>query len=67
MTVKNLIFNDEFSFNVKFKLISYDFDTDVETVLYDSESGQVVPWSLMYKNVSAINQGEDGTIEIELI
>ena len=67
MTVKNLISNNEFNFNVKFKLISYDFDTDVETVLYNSEDKEDVPWELLYKNISAINQSKDGTVEIELI
>ena len=68
MRVCELINNSQFTFNLDFRIVLYDFDKDKTTVLYDSakEKGDI-PFDLMLLSISAINMSDDGIVEIEVI
>ena len=68
MKVHELISNPEFSFNVRFQIQRYsptEKDIDRVIVLYDSEMKQAPKHDILMMNISAINQSDDGFIEIE--
>ena len=69
MKVEDLLNNDEFSFNVKFRIVKYSptpYDPDYVNVLYDSEASTELDYQLMDMNICAINQNDDGTIVLEV-
>ena len=71
MKIYELIDNGEFLFNVKFRIYRYESpeicsEEEGESYLeYDSESDMDFNMKLYKQDISAINQAEDGTIEIE--
>lgn len=65
MTIKELIYNAEFNFNVDFRIIAYDFDADEGTVMYDSIRDSSCPQELLTKDIIAVNQDVDSVVEIE--
>lgn len=70
MRIGDLINNPEFSFNVPFRILEYigtPEDPDKTLLMYDSESTRPFPESLGERWISAINQGDDGVMEIEYI
>ena len=73
MKICELIDNREFSFNVKFKVyeyvppeIGYEGEGDL-CLKYDSETDMDSDYYVMQEDISAINQADDGTVEIEYI
>ena len=73
MKICELIDNREFSFNAKFKVYEYvppKIGSEGEGDLYlkyDSETDMDSNYYVMQEDISAINQADDGTIEIEYI
>lgn len=70
MRIGDLINNKEFSFNVRFRILEYvgtPEDPDATLLMYDSESVRPLPESLLMRWISAINEGDDGVLEIEYI
>ena len=70
MKISQLINNPEFSFNVKYKICRYEPSNGEEgevVLIFDSEKDSDISFDLCSKNISAINQAEDGTVEIEYI
>ena len=69
MKVEELLNNDEFSFNVNFRIVKYSptpYDPDYVNILYDSETSKELDYQLMDLNISAINQNDDGTVVFEV-
>lgn len=69
MKVEDLLNNNEFSFNVKFRIVKYSptpYDPDYVNVLYDSEAHLSLNYQLMDMNISAINQNDNGTVDLEV-
>lgn len=73
MEIQHLINNDEFSFNVKYRIYEYqcpDIGSEEEgdmILKYDSEKDMEFETDLYWQTITAINQAEDGTIEIEYV
>lgn len=73
MKIHELINNPEFSFNVEFTIYKYvppeKNDEEGECILkYDSKTfKEDVPVNILYEDISAINQANDGTVEIEYL
>lgn len=70
MRIKELVNNAEFSFNVPFRILEYvgDEDNPDKTVLmYDSESPEEMPDDVADRWISAVNEGDDGVMEIEYV
>lgn len=69
MRIRDLVYNTEFDFNAKFRIIEYlGYENEPDTVeWYDSESNGRIPENILNKWISAINQEDDGTITIEFI
>ena len=72
MKIQELINNDEFSFNPRFRIYKYipsDFESDNEgeyKLEFDSDyADDDIGWEIMTTDISAINQAEDGAMEIE--
>lgn len=70
MKINDLIYNSEFSFNVKYRIYQYVQDEDplIEgelILMYDSET-DMEPRNFE-EDIIAINQSEDGYVEIEYI
>lgn len=73
MKIHELIDSKEFSFNVKFKIYRYappEFGSEGEGEVYleyNSETDNDCDYWVMQEDISAINQAEDGTVEIEYV
>lgn len=69
MKICELLDNDEFSFNARYRIYKYesdDIDNEGElTLMYDSETDMEYDWSIGAEYITAINQAEDGALEIE--
>lgn len=63
MQLRDLIFNDEFSFNPEFRVYYYNFDTNESELLGNSSDSlnEYYEWW-----ITAINQSDDGVIEIDI-
>lgn len=69
MKVEELLNNYEFSFNVRFRIVKYSptpYDPDYLNVLYSSEQHTPMEYGLMDMNISAINQNDNGVVDIEV-
>ena len=69
MQIKDLIDNKEFSFNVNFNIVKYaptPYDPDYVNVLYASSKDNEIPYELYDMHISAINQNDDGSINLEV-
>ena len=70
MKIKDLINNAEFTFNVPFRILEYvwtEDDPDKTLLVYDSESPEEIPDDVNNRWISAINEGDDGVMEIEFV
>ena len=70
MKIKDLINNAEFTFNVPFRILEYvgtEDDMDKTLLVYDSESQEEIPDDVNNRWISAINEGDDGVMEIEFV
>ena len=65
MKITDLINNKEFDFNVHYQIFHYDFGTDKETLMFDSAWDSDIPWDVALQDITAVNQADDGTVEIE--
>ena len=69
MRLGDLICNDEFSFNVLFRVAKYtptDEDPDHVDILYESNKDMPDPENLYDRWICAINQGENGVVDIDI-
>ena len=69
MKVEDLLNNDEFSFNVRFRIVKYSptpYDPDYVNVLYASGQKEPLDYDLMDMYISAINQNDNGVIDLEV-
>lgn len=69
MKIHELINNDEFNFNVDYRIVKYSptpYDPDYVNVLYDSRKDKDIQFDLMYMNISAINTSKDRSIDLEV-
>ena len=69
MRIRDLI-NGDFSFNFPFRILEYvgtDDDPDKTILVYESESPEEIPDDVQNRWVSAVNEGDDGVMEIEFI
>lgn len=64
MRICDLI-NGDFSFNFPVRIVKYDSETGTTKTM--CERGEDVPFDLMFKWITAVNEGEDGTMEIEYV
>ena len=70
MKIWELVCNHTFDFNAHYKVYQYipRHNEEGECVLkYDSYSSFDVPRELWTKDITAINQATDGTVEIEFV
>lgn len=69
MRIRDLVYNMEFAFNVKYRIIEYrGYDEEPDAIeWYDSDSNERMPENILNKWISAINQEYDGTVIIEFI
>ena len=70
MRIKELVNNAEFSFNFPFRILKYagdEDDMDKTVLMYDSESPEEMPDDVADRWISAINEGDDGVMEIEYV
>ncbi len=70
MRIKDLVNNAEFCFNFPFRILEYvgtDDDPDRTITVYESESPEEIPDDVQNRWISAINEGDDGVMEIEFI
>lgn len=63
MKVRDLIYNDGFSFNVEYRILKY-LGFDLLKVMYDSRKDRFPKHELLDKYICAINQNGD-VIDIE--
>ena len=69
MKVEDLLNNDEFSFNVRFRIVKYSptpYDPDYVNVLYSSWQKEPLDYDLMDMYISAINQNDNGVVDLEV-
>lgn len=78
MTIRELVGNGDFSFNVDYRICEYacgdneygsiDYEKEEITVKWDSrtEIGDP-PRELMLQDITAINQNDDGSLDIEYV
>lgn len=69
MKVEDLLNNDEFSFNVRFRIVKYSptpYDPDYVNVLYASGQKEPPDYDLMDMYISAINQNDNGVVDLEV-
>lgn len=70
MHVFDLIDNREFTFNIPFRIVKYvgwdDEDSDETITLYDSQNPSEPDVDLRKFWITAINEGDDGVMEIEV-
>lgn len=69
MRIRDLI-NGDFSFNFPFRILEYvgtDDDPDKTITVYEGESPEEIPDDVQNRWVSAVNEGDDGVMEIEFI
>lgn len=69
MKIRELI-NNNFSFNVKYRIYEYqplDKEEGKSILKYDSEGDIEYSLELDDKDITAINQSEDGVLEIEYV
>ena len=69
MRIRDLI-NGDFSFNFPFRILEYvgtDDDPDKTILVYESESPEEIPDDVQNRWISAVNEGDDGVMEIEFI
>lgn len=69
MRIRDLVYNTEFDFMVKFRIIEYlGYENEPDIIeWYNSESNERIPENILNKWISAINQEDDGTVIIEFI
>ena len=72
MKIGELIDNGEFSFNASFKIYKYEppeigFEEGETTLVFDSDNDFDIDYKLLCQDITAINQGTDGAIEIEYV
>lgn len=67
MRIGDLLCNPQFNFNVPFRVVRYLGTDDNTEVMFDSEQGADFPFDLEAKWISAINEGDDGVLEIEYV
>ena len=72
MKIRDLIRNGEFSFNVDFRIYRYDVIPFPDGTGFVEERDKVadnsnVPEWVLDKWITAINQGDDGILEIEFV
>ena len=70
MRICDLVNNAEFCFNVPFRILEYvgtEDDPDKTLLVYDSESPEEIPDDVQNRWISAINEGDDGVMEIEFV
>lgn len=66
MRIIDLVSNSEFNFNVPFRIVKYIPEDDECITMYESEQyDNDVPVDLLLKWITAINEGDDGILEIE--
>ena len=69
MRISELLDGNEFSFNARYRIYRYDSDIENDegelTLMYDSEGDMEYDWSINSEEIIAINQAEDGALEIE--
>ena len=68
MKIRELVSNDEFGFNVPFRIVEVGdiVDNDVNlTVVYDSNSGEDIPAEILDRWICAINDNDAGGVDIE--
>ena len=69
MRIRDLI-NGDFSFNFPFRILEYvgtDDDPDKTITVYEGESPEEIPDDVQNRWISAVNEGDDGVMEIEFI
>ena len=78
MTIRELVCNGDFSFNVDYRIIEYRIDDDDDgnileeteeiVVMWDSrEHTGEPPYELLKEDITAINQNDDGSLDIEYL
>ena len=72
MKIRDLIVNDSFDFNVHYKIYKYvqyyDSIEEGDVILkYDSYSKFGPPSDICEQEIVAVNQADDGTVEIEYV
>ena len=67
MRIMDLVNNQTFCFNVRYRILRYDGPEDETTLVFNSEKECDIPWDVSLKDITAINQADDGTVEIEYI
>lgn len=70
MRIEELVNNAEFTFNVPFRILEYvgtEDDPDKTIKVFDSAESGDVPFDVMHRYISAVNEGDDGVIEIEYV
>ena len=63
MRIHELVSNPEFSFNTPYRILHY-LEGDTAVKVYDSREGGE-PTAYQRKDITAINTGDDGILEIE--
>ena len=69
MRIRDLI-NGNFSFNFPFRILEYvgmDDDPDKTITVYESKWETEIPADVQNRWISAVNEGDDGVMEIEFI
>lgn len=68
MRISELVSNSEFNFNVPFRIVKYIPEDDECITMYESEQyNNNIPINVFNKWITAINEGDDGVLEIEYI
>ena len=65
MRVMELVNNPEFNFNAPFRILKY-IGEDKTVTVFDSTKSADISFDIMFSNISAINPGDDGVLEIEI-
>ena len=65
MRVTELVNNPEFNFNAPFRILKY-IGEDKTVTVFDSTKSADISFDIMFSNISAINPGDDGVLEIEI-
>lgn len=67
MRIHELVSNPTFSFNVPFRILKYIGGDETITVFDSESSAGDIHFDLMTKEITAINTGDDGVLEIEYV
>lgn len=73
MKIGELIDNGEFAFNTAFRICKYNppeigsNEEGESTLVFDSNKDSDIAYDIMCEDISAVNQGKDGALEIEYV